>query len=498
MQENTNKAIAINSLILYVRLAIVSVCGLLYTRFSLQALGMVDFGLFSVIGGIISFIGIFNTIMISTSNRFMAIAIGRKDLVEANRTFNVNLIIHVAIALFTIIVALPVGHWYIYNYVNYSGDIENVVYIFNVIICASAFSFIGVPYNGLLMAKERFFVFCSTDVLSSLFKLAGTYYLIDHCENKLVIYTLIAAIMTAYPTIVFFAYCRMKFRDITQFRIVRTKKPYIDVAKFSGGVAIGAVVSILKTQGSAIIVNVFFTTVMNSALAIANSINNIITLFANNVQKSIAPQIVKSYSVGDSERYTYLVCLSSKVTYLMMFFIAIPFFLIPETIFGLWLSELPDYTITFTQLIIIDVLIMSINAGIPDLVFATGKIITYQLIVQSLGILSVAIGFVLLRLGYPAYMLFVSYFVISALIVFVRPFILKRQINFDTKRLFTETILPEMATTILFVPVLALKGLVNPYVYVTFAVLYFFIVVYAVGLSKNERAFINNKIKKVC
>ena len=211
MKENTNKAIAINSLILYIRLAIISVCGLLYTRFSLQALGADDYGLFSVIACIITFASIINTVMIVTSNRYIAMAIGKGDINEACRTFNTNLVIHLFIALFTVLIALPIGHYYIANFVNYIGDISKAYIVFDISIIASAFSFIGVPYNGLLLAKEKFIVFCSTDVISSIVKLIFTYLLIDHFENKLVIYALITAFMTAFPTVVFWGYCRYYF-----------------------------------------------------------------------------------------------------------------------------------------------------------------------------------------------------------------------------------------------------------------------------------------------
>ena len=154
MQENTNKSIAVNSLILYIRLAIISISGLLYTRFSLQALGISDYGLYSVIACIITFISIINTIMVTTSNRFIAIAIGKNEQEEVCRQFNVNLVIHVLIALLTVAIALPIGHWYIMHNVTYEGDMQIVQRVFDVSIIAAAMSFVGVPYNGLLIARE--------------------------------------------------------------------------------------------------------------------------------------------------------------------------------------------------------------------------------------------------------------------------------------------------------------------------------------------------------
>ena len=150
MQENTNRAIAYNSLVIYGKMAINTICALLTTRFALQALGVVDFGLYSLLGGIISFVAIFNTIMLSTSNRFIAVAIGKGDTLEINKQFNVNLVVHVSIAILVLLLAYPIGNWYIPRYVNYTGDMSIAMIVYMVSIFGVSLSFVGVPYNGLL------------------------------------------------------------------------------------------------------------------------------------------------------------------------------------------------------------------------------------------------------------------------------------------------------------------------------------------------------------
>ena len=189
MEENTNKAIIINTIILYIRLAIVTICGLLTTRFALKALGAENYGLFSVVGGVISFMALFNTIMLSTSNRFIATAIGKKNECLINETFNVNLLIHFGIAIITAIIAFPLGDWYIINHVNFNGDIELAVNIYNITIIGSIISFIGVPYHGLMLAKERFLIFSIIDIVSHLLKLCGAllivYYFVQSMSTNL-------------------------------------------------------------------------------------------------------------------------------------------------------------------------------------------------------------------------------------------------------------------------------------------------------------------------
>ena len=183
MQENTNRAIVINSIVLYSKMAITTICSLLITRFALKALGSNDFGLYSVLGGIISLIAIFNTIMLSTSNRFIAVAIGKNNVEEANIQFNVCLTVHILIALFTMSIAIPIGNWYVNSFINYEGDINNALMVFNISIISSIISFVGVPYNGLLMAKERFHVFSFIDIIAHVLKLIIAYLLIDHFDQ---------------------------------------------------------------------------------------------------------------------------------------------------------------------------------------------------------------------------------------------------------------------------------------------------------------------------
>lgn len=500
MQENSNKSIAINSIVMYIRLAIVSVCGLLYTRFSLQALGVDDYGMYAVVGGIVAIIAISNSIMISVSNRFIAVAVGQGNAEDINKAFNVNIVIHIFIAIATLILAIPIGHWYIAHYVNYAGNMQDVYMVCDISIIASAISFIGVPYNGLLLARERFFVYCSTDVGAALLKLVVTWLLIDHWENKILIYTLTMAIMTAYPTLVFIAYCRHHYPDIVRFRMIRDIKAYFHVLTFSLGVGIGTLTGIIKLQGTQLIINVFFNTTINSAIAIANTVNQLIQMFANNINKSIAPQIYKSYSANNENRYTYLVCLASRMTYMVMLMISLPFLLIPESLFGLWLKEIPDGTLLFSRLMIIDILIVSLNAGIVDLIFASGKIYLYQIVVNILVGISVVAGFIAIKAGFGSESLFYCYMFFSAIIFFVRPIIMLRVVKFRVSSLIKDSYIPVFIVSLLTAPVFILRNHLNAWLLIIIAMLWYMIIVWIIGLNSMEKnkiiSYINGKVYK--
>lgn len=497
MKENTNKAIALNSLILYLRLAVTAITGLLATRFVLQALGVNDYGLYSVLGSIITFMSIINTIMISTSNRFIAVAIGRNDIEVANIQFNVNLLIHICIAIITILIALPLGNFYVSRYVNYDGDLSIAYTIFNISLISSAFSFIGIPYNGLLMAKERFLAFCSVDIFVHIVRLVFSFILINHFENKLLVYAIGMGLLTICPTIWYYLYCSINFKEIIKWRLVMDKKKYGEIFRFSAWVSYGAIATVGKAQGAAILVNTFFNTLMNTALGIANSINSYIMMFAQNVTNPIAPQITKNYASGNMERCNSLLVFSTKLSFFVMFLIASPFLVDAESIIKLWLGQVPEYSVLFTKLIIIDALVASLNSGISTIIFASGKIALYQVMINTLKVIAIFAAYCALKAGLPPESILYVYIIFSVIMVFTTQWVLHRTLNFDNTILIKRSYLPSLLIVLAFVPVLVLPIALMPLLKIPMTLLYVLFIEFIIGFSKGERSYLLNSAKSL-
>lgn len=497
MNSCDNKRIAKNSLILYARLLIVSVCSLATTRFALKALGTDDFGLFNVVGSIIVFMAIINTIMVSTSTRFITVALGHGDIEDANKQFNVNLLIHVVIAFFTLLFALPLGELYIHKLINYNGSISNAIMVYRISIITSAISFIGVPYNGLLMAKEKFIVFCSRDVFTAIAKLFIAILLVYYFDNKLLIYALALGIAAAYPTFAFFVYCRKQYPEIVKFKFVKNKKRYKEVFTFSAWTALGAVATIGCQQGSALMINAFFNTIMNTALGIANTISNFITMFSQNISKPIAPQITKNYAAGNMERCMSLMVMTSKYGFLLMLFISSAFLVEPEWIINLWLGEVPEYTVTFLKLIIVDSLITSMNMGIAEIINANGNIKLFQISINIFRFLSIVVAYIVLRVGYPPYSLFIVYIVFNIIIFFVRQWVLNRTVMFDNWILVKEAYIPCIISFMLLAPWMFIDIPLSPLLTLIFVYTYICVVILFIGLRKPERRRILHILHKI-
>ena len=497
MVENTNRAIAINSLVLYVKIAITTVCSIFATRFALQALGNTDFGLYSVLGGIISFIAIFNTIMLSSSNRFIAVAMGRGDEEEVNKQFNVCLAIHVLIAIVTLLLAIPFGEWYVNRYINYNGDMGEAIKVYNISVIGAIVSFIGVPYNGLLMSKEKFIVFSLVDVVASIFKLIISYLLIRLFINKLFVYALTLSILTAVPTLIYWVYCKIKFGNIVKIRLVTEKKRYKDIFNFSAWVSIGAITHVGRNQGAALLVNAFFNTILNTALGLANSINSYISLFAQNITQPMAPQIMKSFACGNMSRVDELLVMSTKFAFLTMFIISVPFLVTPEAIINLWLGSVPPYVVSFTALLIIDNLIQSLNSGISNLIFASGKINLFQLSVSILNIFSIFLAYVALKAGYPAYSLIIAYIVVSVLKFFIMQYVLHKTLKYNNHILIYKSYLPSLLVVVVSFPLFFLRNIMSPFPLLMISMVFVCLVVFFIGLNVKERQYLTSILNKV-
>ena len=500
IKENTNKAIAKNTVILYVRLGITAVCGFLTTRFALQALGVVDFGLFSVLGSIISFIAILNTIMVSTTNRYIAVALGKGNVQQANTHFNVCLMFHFVIAVISALVAYPVGSWYIHHALHYDGDISNALFVYNVTVTASIFSFFSVPFSGLLSAKENFWTYCLPSIIGSFVKLGVSILITYYFEHKLLIYASVTALYAVYPSLHYMHYCRKHYKEIVTFKLVRDGKLYKEISAFSGWVAYGAIAFIGKAQGAAILVNLFFNTIMNTALGVANSINGIVGEISRSASHTIDPQITKCYAAGNRERSDYLLVLSTKITFLIMFFISTPFLVDCEWVLSLWLGKVPEYAATFTILLIIDTLVDSMNAGVKSIIFASGKIVLFQIVPSTLKLASIVAAYFVLKAGAPPYSLIMVYILFSLIVVFSNQLILKKTVSFNNLLLFKKSYIPSFFIVLLSLPFFFFKPIDIPVLQVLLALVYVTLLIVFIGLSKSERQelfdFVATKVLK--
>ena len=497
IQEGTNKTIVINSIVLYARLIIVTLCGFFTTRFALQALGVVDYGLFSVLGGIIALVDVANSVMINTSTRFMTVALGRGNKQEINQQFNINFRIHAYTALFSLLLACTVGYWYIFKYLNYAGEIRNAILVFTFSIIAADISMIGIPYKGVITAKENFVVSSLPEVISAIIKLIISILLVHFFSHKLLIYAGAQSLLTIFPIVVCYIYSKKQFPDIVALNKVVDKTKYKEVVNFSGWTLYGTLTCLAKGQGASIVINLFFTTVMNAALGVANMLNSLISNIAQNLSQPMFPQITKSYAAGDMDRSIQLLCMTTKFSYLIILLVSAPFLIDANWIIGLWLVEVPPMTAKLTCLLIIDLLVSSFNSGVATIIKANGNIGWYEFSSNTLRLIAVIIAYFVLRDGAPVDTLFYIYIICSALIIVVNQIILKRIVRIDNIVLIKHSYIPSIIVTVLFIPILLINSIMSPILMILLGFTYLSALIWFVGFNKKERGFIKNMLSSI-
>ena len=330
--------------------------------------------------------------------------------------------------------------------------------------------------------------------LLQLMKLLISYILLTHFSQKLFVYTLATACFTVLSVAINIIYCTINYRLITKFRFVRDRKRYKEVVSFSMWVAVGAIAMVGKNQGAVLLVNAFFSTVMNAAMGVANSVARYVGVFSQNIIQPMAPQITKSYAADNTERTNELLLMSTKYGFLLML-LASSFFLVePQWVLELWLADVPEYASIFLVLLIVDNLVQSLNSGIYNLIFASGKIQLYQIFVSTLNVLSIFLGYLVLKTGAPAYGLVVTYVVISLIKFFVIQWTLRHSLKYDTSVLVKKSYIPSLLIVILFMPMALLNFSLHPLVHMIIAGLYLVVLIVFLGLSKKERTFLFEKI----
>jgi len=501
-----NKLIAKNTAILYFRLIITSIIGLFASRFIFKSLGADDYGLYSVVGSIVVMMAFINTVMISTTYRYIAFEMGKNDKIAVNKVFNISLVIHICLAIIILILTETLGVYYVRNYLNVNVNrVDDAVFVLRFSIFATIFSILSVPFQGLVTALEKFSVNAIIEIIRSVLMLVISFSLLYYIGNRLRLYSVLMMVLTIISSLLFVIYCFCKHKNIVKWNYQRDGKKYKEMIGYSTWIMIGAAASVGQRSFAAIIINSFFGTIINAAYGIANMVNGIISQFSQSLSQAAIPQITKNYSSGNSDRSIMLAAYISKYTMFLMFVLSIPILLETEYLIHLWLGEVPRYTIIMTKLIIINTLISGLGAGLPALIQATGKIKWFQIILSGTSLLSLPLAYLLFKYGYPPYYIIITFIITAVINVFLWQVLLKRIINFDVASFLKISYLRVFYVAISVIPLFLLinyfdQSLLRFIFSSLLSVLYTMISILICGLDNIEKqkikTFINNlKIK---
>ncbi len=496
-----NKLIAKNTVILYFRLIITSIISLISSRFVLNGLGHSDFGLYSVIGSVVVMMAFLNTVMVSTSYRYIAFEMGRDNDEGVNKVFNISLVIHISLALLVLITTETIGVNYVKVFLNIENKrVADAIFVLRLSAYLTVFNILSVPFQGLITANEKFSVRAVFEISRSIFNLCSAILIINFLGNKIRLYSLLMTISSIIVASFFFIYCYKRYNSIIKWKFQTDVAKYKEMLNFSGWIMLGAAASVGQKSFSALLINSFFGTLFNAAYGIANSVNNIVTSFTNTLSQAAIPQITKSYSAGNNNRSINLTAYISKYSMFLILLVSTPILLETEFLIELWLGNAPKDTVKMIQLVVVNSIISSLGSGLPALIQASGKIKWFQVILSFLSLLSIPIGYFLFLIGQPPHTIFFSFIVTSIINIVLWQVLLKKIINFDVKSFLKTSYLRVLYVILLIMPLFVFntwfnKGRVDVIVVFILSILTVMASIFLVGLDKNEKIILIEKIK---
>lgn len=505
--SSNNKRIAKNTLILYVRMFVVMLISLFTSRVILQTLGVEDFGIFNVVGGVVMMMNVVNGAMSVSTQRYLTFELGKKDYAQFAKTFSMCMNIFFLLCVLMLVVGETIGLWFMNTYLVIPPErmeAANWVYQFALLSCMC--TLLNNPYNATIVSHERMNVYAYIGIAEVIFKLAIVYVLLIIPVDRLATYGALTFISSLTITLIYRWYCVKHFKEARYF-FYWDGKLFKQLASYSGWNLFGSLSGVAKGQGLNILINIFFGPSVNAARGIAYQVNGVVHLFFTNFYTAVRPQITKYYAQGDKENMFKLVFNSSKMAFFLILFVSLPLVIEAPFIIQLWLGQMLDYVVPFVRLIIIITAIDSMSTPLMTAIHATGNNRLYQFTVGMIMIMTLPISYIFLKLGYSPISVFVISLALSVLSLFVRLSIAHKQIGLPFMSYTIQVVLRAFTVAALaFILPGWLHHTMNPGWSATISVcaasvLSSLTFAYMVGLNGTERksvvTLVRNQIKKI-
>lgn len=505
MTDNSqnNKRIAKNTMFLYFRMLILMLVSLYTSRVVLSALGVVDYGIYNVVGGIITLFTFVNGGMISATQRYLTFEIGKSDLKQLNKVFSTSLLIHAIIAVAVLLLGETVGIWLLYEKLVIPAErMTAAVWVYQCSIIACLVNIMSVPYNAMIVAHEKMSAFAYISILEAVLKLAIVYILYITPWNKLISYSCLILSVQIIIRFIYARYCKKHFAE-AYFNRQIDKSLLKEITSFAGWSLTTSIAYVLSSQGLNIMLNIFFGPVVNAARAIAVQIQGTVRQFVNSVQMAINPQITKSYASSQLTTMHSLMSRCARFSYILLYLLSLPLLIETEYILTLWLKTVPENTVIFTRLILILTLLYPFSNPLIIANQATGKVKKYEIVSGIILLSLLPLSYIALKLGTPAYFVYIINIVLEFATFVSRLILIRKDINLSLKYYVKSAVIPTIATTIAscIPPLLVFHHVKDNFVgficVSCISIVSVITSVYFLGITKDERSFFTTKAMAV-
>ncbi len=501
-RTDNNKRLVKNTFALYCRTAIVMVVSLIVTRYLLKVLGEDDYGLYNVVASVVVLFSFLNASMTQAIQRFLTFEIGRDDKEAFTRVYSMSFITQLLMILFLIILCEAIGVWYINCKLNIDPErLSAANWAFQLSILTFCINFLRVPYESSVIAYEKMSFFAYVSILDAVLKLGLVYLLSISPADKLITYAALLAIETLLVFLAYRFYCRYKF-DGCRFKFIWDKRLLAELLSFSGWTVCSSTTDVITQNGLVLLLNYYVSLVANAAMGVANQVSAAVKSFVTGFQTSFRPQIVKAYAQNDREYLVSLITKTSKISFIMVFIPAVILIVNAPLILQVWLTDVPEYTVSFCRLLLICSVIDGLTGPYNCAIMATGQIRNYQIAISISFLLDFLLCWIALSVGFSAhYILVFRILTRGVLNMFVGLFYLRKQIGFGVRGYSVEVLKPILLYAIIFLPLLYLiaSSSTGWSLFITSTLFSLLIgggLAMFIVLNKSERAYLVGLLKK--
>lgn len=429
-------------MMLYLRMFITLVISLFTTRIVFNALGLSDLGIYNVVGGVLSLLGILTSTMTVSAQRFIAFDLGVGDRTNLRITFKCILFVQVILCIIIFIIAETIGLWFVNNHLNIpSNRMGSANIVYQVAIMSMILGIVKSPFSAAVVAHEKMSIYAYFAIVDVSIKLLIVFILTYVPSNRLIIYAFLLLLSNLIDFLITVFYSLKNFDECTikiEFNKIKSK----EIFSFSGWTLMGQTSFIATEQFVNIFINWFFGTIANGARDIALRINGVIVQFVSHFQMALGPSIVKGYASGDIRETVSLVIFGTKLSFIIMLSLITPIIVLLPNILNVWLGQIPEYTVGFTQLILINAIVETLAGPINRCIQATGKIKSLQIISSIITIVIIPSSYFLLHQGYSPYCVYFSNIIINGLLLFIRIKIMCINLSINFMNIINSALIP--------------------------------------------------------
>lgn len=487
---------------LYTRQILILFVGLYTVRVVLDILGVEDYGLYSVVGGVVTLLSFLSGSMTTATQRFFSFALGEKNFEKLKKTFSVNLIIYAAISLLAAVLLESIGLWFVKNKLEVPPErLSSVIVLFHFTVLTFIINIFSSPFRAIIIAHEDMHYFAYISVLEALLKLAIVFLLVVLPWDKLELYGALLSIVAVVVTSIYLFLCLKNYKECQFKKFYWDKTLYTELVSFTGWTLFGQATSVTRNQAITILLNQAFSPITVAARAIATNIASNINMFSMNFNVGLYPPIIKSYASKSKAELNSLIFNGSKITFFLMWVFALPIFLEMDTILSIWLKKPPVEALLFSRLALVETLIIAIGLPLTTAARAPGRMKKYELVLGSMQILIFLLAWIVLKLGNPAYSVYLVAISVTLLIFIVRLFLVRSLIGMRITPFFKQVLLPIISIIIISsaLPIglkffILPKGLLYSFITTSVSFIVSIISMYFIGLNKHWKTKVKSSV----